>query len=52
VTTTLADALEERCGIPALLKDLGPHVEAKRLPAGDYLVAEGTLVERKAESAC
>jgi ERCC4-type nuclease len=51
VTTILADALEERCGIPALLKDLGPHVEAKRLPAGD-LVAEGTLVERKAESAC
>jgi len=43
----VADVHEERSGIPALLRELGAQVEIAPLPAGDYALGAGTLVERK-----
>lgn len=41
------DSSEEVSGIPALLRDAGAQVLSRRLPAGDYLVGQRVLVERK-----
>lgn len=44
----VVDVHEEQSGIPATLaRELGADVELASLPAGDYAVGSGTLVERK-----
>ena len=45
--TIIADGGEVPCGIPEHLRRLGALVEVVRLPAADYLVADGVGVERK-----
>ena len=44
----LVDVHEQRSGIPGLLEALGAEVEVLSLPAGDYVVGDDTIVERKA----
>ena len=44
----LVDVQERRSGIPGLLEELGAEVEILALSAGDYAVADDTVVERKA----
>jgi ERCC4-type nuclease len=46
-STIFADVGENRSGVPDMLRVLGSDVVLDALPAGDYLVAEATLVERK-----
>src|SRR4051794_7655153 len=43
----LFDHGERRSGIPARLERLGVDVRAARLPAGDYVVSDRLVVERK-----
>ena len=43
----LCDHGERRSGVPAELQRLGVEVEAVRLPAGDYVVSDRLVVERK-----
>jgi ERCC4-type nuclease len=43
----IADVHERISGIPEHLERLGAQVEVERLPAGDYRVGGGRLVERK-----
>jgi DNA excision repair protein ERCC-4 len=43
----LFDHGERRSGVPAELERLGVHVQAARLPAGDYVVSDRLVVERK-----
>ena len=45
--TILADHGERRSGVPDALRELGADVRLQRLTAGDYLLAPGTVVERK-----
>ena len=45
--TILVDVHEKRSGIATHLEQLGVRVEVHALPAGDYVVGEDTLVERK-----
>jgi ERCC4-type nuclease len=42
-----ADIFEEGSGIPATLQRLGAQVTVEPLPAGDYRIGGGALVERK-----
>jgi ERCC4-type nuclease len=42
-----ADVGENRSGVPDILRDLGAEVVVESLPAGDYVVAQASLVERK-----
>ncbi|MFN8223807.1 MAG: ERCC4 domain-containing protein [Gaiellales bacterium] len=44
----VVDVQERRSGIPDLLAELGADVEVVSLPAGDYLLGDDTIVERKA----
>lgn len=43
----LFDHGERRSGVPAALERLGVDVEGARLPAGDYVVSDRLVVERK-----
>src|SRR4051812_13450069 len=43
----LCDHGERRSGVPAELERLGVDVQAARLPAGDYVVSDRLIVERK-----
>src|SRR3954466_8581833 len=43
----LFDHGERRSGVPAELERLGVDVQAARLPAGDYVVSDRLVVERK-----
>src|SRR3954454_20876696 len=43
----LCDHGERRSGVPAELERLGVEVQAARLPAGDYVVSDRMVVERK-----
>jgi DNA excision repair protein ERCC-4 len=43
----LFDHGERRSGVPAELNRLGVDVQAARLPAGDYVVSDRLVVERK-----
>jgi Fanconi anemia group M protein len=43
----LVDVQERRSGIPDLLAELGAEVEVLALPAGDYMLGDDTIVERK-----
>src|SRR3954454_18494723 len=43
----LCDHGERRSGVPAELQRLGVDVQAARLPAGDYVVSDRLVVERK-----
>jgi DNA excision repair protein ERCC-4 len=43
----LCDHGERRSGVPAELERLGVDVQAARLPAGDYVVSDRLVVERK-----
>jgi DNA excision repair protein ERCC-4 len=43
----LFDHGERRSGVPAELERLGVDLEAARLPAGDYVVSDRLVVERK-----
>src|SRR3954447_7876088 len=43
----LFDYGERRSGVPAELERLGVDVQAARLPAGDYVVSDRLVVERK-----
>ena len=43
----VVDEREKKSGIPDLLKGIGISLEIKMLPAGDYIVAPDTIVERK-----
>src|SRR3954447_466561 len=43
----LFDHGERRSGVPAALERLGVDVRAVRLPAGDYVVSDRLVVERK-----
>lgn len=43
----LFDHGERRSGVPAALERLGVDVEGARLPAGDYVVSDRMVVERK-----
>jgi ERCC4-type nuclease len=45
--TIVVDVHERRSGIPGFLEGLGAIVDPATLPAGDYLVADDTVVERK-----
>jgi ERCC4-type nuclease len=45
--TIVADVFEDGSGVPASLRRLGTQVVVKPLPAGDYKIAGGALVERK-----
>lgn len=44
----IADSRESRSGLHLALESLGAQVEVKELPCGDYILAEGLVVERKA----
>ena len=48
--TILADLGERRSGVPSALRELGADVAIEALPAGDYVVAPGEVVERKTVS--
>src|SRR3954463_7327416 len=43
----LFDHGERRSGVPAALERLGVHARGTRLPAGDYVVSDRLVVERK-----
>ena len=43
----VADVFERGSGVPAALLRLGAHVTVEPLPAGDYRIAGGVLIERK-----
>src|SRR3954462_1578345 len=43
----LFDHGERRSGVPATLERLGVAIHAPRLPAGDYLLSDRLIVERK-----
>src|SRR3954447_12463851 len=43
----LCDHGERRSGVPAELERLGVDLQAARLPAGDYVVSDRLVVERK-----
>jgi ERCC4-type nuclease len=43
----IADIFEGGSGVPASLQRLGAHVTVEPLPAGDYRISGGVLVERK-----
>jgi DNA excision repair protein ERCC-4 len=43
----IADVREELSGVPAKLESLGAQVSLRRLVAGDYVVGDGAVVERK-----
>lgn len=43
----VADVFEEGSGVPASLQRLGAQVVVEPLPAGDYRISGGALVERK-----
>jgi len=43
----LCDHGERRSGVPARLRQLGLEVQALRLPAGDYVLSDRLVVERK-----
>ncbi len=45
-----ADVREEPSGVPSLLERLGVVVIRKQLAVGDYIIPEGTVIERKASS--
>src|SRR3954469_7699844 len=47
----LFDHGERRSGIPAALERLGVHARGTRLPAGDYVVSDRLVVERKGPTA-
>ncbi len=42
-----ADVFEDGSGVPACLQRLGAQVVVEPLPAGDYRIFDGVLVERK-----
>ncbi len=42
-----ADVFEDGSGVPSSLQSLGARVEIEPLPAGDYRIQGGALVERK-----
>ncbi|MCZ7588046.1 MAG: helix-hairpin-helix domain-containing protein [Gaiella sp.] len=44
----LVDVQERRSGIPELLAELGAEIEVMSLAAGDYVLGDDTIVERKA----
>src|SRR5919197_3285053 len=46
----VADVFEQGSGVPAALGRLGAHVTVEPLPAGDYRIAGGILIERKTVS--
>src|SRR5207249_3023821 len=43
----VADVFEDGSGVPASLQRLGAQVVVEPLPAGDYRISGGALVERK-----
>lgn len=43
----LYDHGEERSGVPELLRDAGLELRPARLPAGDYVLSDRVVVERK-----
>ncbi len=43
----VADVHERGSGVPELLRRMGAEVRYRRLSVGDYVVSEGTAVERK-----
>src|ERR687888_1946294 len=43
----VADVFEQGSGVPATLGRLGARVTVEPLPAGDYRLAGGILIERK-----
>jgi Fanconi anemia group M protein len=45
--TVVADVFEQGSGVPAALGRLGARVTVEPLPAGDYRIAGGILIERK-----
>ncbi len=45
-----ADVREESSGVPSLLERLGVVVIRRQLPAGDYIIPEDTVIERKSAS--
>jgi DNA excision repair protein ERCC-4 len=46
-TAILYDHREERCGIPRALRAAGITATAAQLPAGDYVLSDSVVVERK-----
>jgi ERCC4-type nuclease len=46
-TAILYDHREERCGIPRALRAAGITATAAQLPAGDYVLSDRVVVERK-----
>ena len=46
----IADHREKRSGLPDLLSQLGFTIEYKRLEAGDYIIGERFIIERKTAS--
>jgi DNA excision repair protein ERCC-4 len=46
-TAILYDHREERCGIPRVLRAAGITVTAAQLPAGDYVLSDRVVAERK-----
>jgi ERCC4-type nuclease len=49
-SVVLSDHGERRSGVPAKLRRLGIDVRPMRLPAGDYVVSDRVVIERKGPS--